>query len=176
MPKGIQDSTARDSHAAKDALDMSEPPGLRKRLEGVEAKIAALQTQLDAPNQKRKACQNALSEWQMRRKAVEGDATDAESLKGLEHMLESLTELPAKIADMRTGQEAIALQIYGEKAAQVEVYRALYDLVQGFIDSHALLKERLKLEFHAEFGERRLLRTVAKNSGAKSEGKLHGGG
>jgi ABC-type lipoprotein export system ATPase subunit len=149
-PEDIRDSAANDSKAAKDALDKVEPPGLRKQLEGVEATIAELQTQLDAPNRAYQAYLKALSEWQTQRDAIEGTAADAESLKGLEHSVAALDELPAKIVAARNQQVALALQIHSEKVAQAAVYRNLYAAVQGFIESHVLAKDKLKLEFRAE--------------------------
>jgi ABC-type lipoprotein export system ATPase subunit len=149
-PAGIRDSAATDSKAVKDALDKAEPHGLRKQLEGVEAKLAELQTQLDAPNRAYQSYLKALSEWQTQRVAIEGTATEVESLKGLEHSVTALDELPAKIAAARDQQFSLALQIHSEKDDQAAVYRNLYSAVQGFIDSHVLAKDKLKLEFRTE--------------------------
>jgi len=130
-------------------------------------KIAELQTQLDAPNRAYQAYLKALSEWQMKRNAIEGATTEAESLKGLEYRLEALTELPAQIDATQAQQEGLALQIHAEKVAQATVYRTLYDSVQGFIDSHVLAKGKLKLEFRAELSNEgfaeRLFGTLALN-------------
>lgn len=68
----------------------------------------------------------------------------------MEHSLAALDELPANIAAIRGQQIALALQIHSEKITQAAVYRNLYAAVQGFIDSHVLAKEKLKLEFRAE--------------------------
>lgn len=166
-PEGVRDSAAKDSKAAKDTLDTSEPPGLRKQLEAVEVQIAELQVQLDAPNRAYQGYLKALSEWQMKRTAIEGAATDPESLKGLEHSVASLDELPTEIAAVRDQQVALALQVHAEKVAQATVYRNLYAAVQGFIDSHVLAKEKLKLEFRAELTSEdfagRLLSAMALN-------------
>jgi ABC-type lipoprotein export system ATPase subunit len=148
-PQGIRDSAAKASKAAKDALDMSGPHGLRKQLEAIEAKIVELQTQLDAPNRDYQAYLKSLGEWQAKRAAIEGNAADVESLKGLEHSLAALDEIPDKIAVLRDQQVDLALQIHAEKIAQATVYRKLYGSVQGFIDSH-VLAEKLELEFRAE--------------------------
>ncbi len=149
-PEGVRDSAAKNSQTARNALDKVDPPGLRKQLEGVEAQLTELQTQLDAPNRAYQAYLETLSEWQAKRDAIEGTATDAESLKGLEYCLTALDELPAKIATARDQQVTLALQVHVEKVAQAAVYRNLYAAVQEFIDSHILAKDKLKLEFRAE--------------------------
>jgi len=178
IPKGIQNSATKDSLAAKDALDKSEPPGLNKQLKTVDEKIAELQTQLDAPNRTYQAYLKALSEWQIKRNAIEGAATDIESLKGLEYRLAALDELPTKITAAQVQQESLALQIHAEKVAQATVYRTLYESVQGFIDSHALAKEKLKLEFRAELTNEdfagRLLNTLAQNRKGSFMGIVEG--
>ena len=149
-PEGIRDSAAKDSKAAKAALDNIEPPGLRKQLEATETKLAELQVQLDAPNRAYQTYLKALSTWQTQRAAIEGTHADAESLKGLEHRVADLDLLPAKIAAARDQQVILALQIHSEKVAQAVVYRDLYSAVQRFINSHELAKDKLKLEFRAE--------------------------
>jgi predicted metal-dependent phosphoesterase TrpH/energy-coupling factor transporter ATP-binding protein EcfA2 len=149
-PETIRDSATKESKTAKDALDRSDPPGLRKQLETLEGQITELQAQLDAPYRAYQAHLKALSEWQTKRTAIEGSETDAESLKGLEQSLVALDDLPSKIDIMRDGQVSLALGIHAEKITQAEVYRNLYAAVQGFIDSHVLAKEKLKLEFRAE--------------------------
>jgi len=149
-PENIRNAAATDSKIAKDTLEKIEPAGLRKQLETVEGQITELQVQFDAPHRAYQAYLKALSEWQVMGTAIEGCETDAESLKGLEHSLATLDELPTKIADTRDQQTALALQIHTEKITQAEVYRNLYAAVQGFINSHVLAKEKLKLEFRAE--------------------------
>lgn len=149
-PESIRDSALNESKAAKDALEMNEPPGLRKQLETAEANISELQAQLDAPNRAHQTYMKALSEWQLKRTVIEGSESDYDSLKGLEYRLAALNELPNKISGIREMQVALSLQIHSEKVAQAEVYRNLYGSVQGFIDTHALAKEKLKLEFRAE--------------------------
>ena len=149
-PESIRDAATTAAKAAKDALDKSDPPGLRKQLEAAEARIAEIQTRLDAPNRAYQAYLKALAEWETKRTTIEGTATDAESLKGLEHRLTTLDDLPSRIAAMRDQQTGLSLQIHAEKVAQAAVYRDLYGSVQGFIDSHVLAKEKLKLEFRAE--------------------------
>lgn len=149
-PEEIRSFFVTNSKAGKDALFQSEPPGLQKQLETLEAQIKELQEQLDAPHQVYQAYLKALSEWQSRRAAIEGTETNAESLKGLEHSLEALDELPDEIVAIRDQQIALAIEIHSEKIAQATVLRNLYAAVQGFIDSHVLAKGKLKLEFRAE--------------------------
>ncbi len=131
-------------------LDRNDPPGLRKQLAGIDAKISEIQLKLDAPNREYQAYLTALALWREKRSAIEGGDGDAESLRGLKAALSALDELPTKIASLRDEQLKLALQIHAEKLAQATVYRTLYGPVQTFIDSHVLAKDKLKLEFRAE--------------------------
>lgn len=148
--KKIRDEAAVTIATANKLLDGDEPPGLRKQLADVEAKIAELQSKLDAPNRAFQTYLRDLAEWQERRAKIEGGDNDPESLNGLKAMLAALNQLPVKIAEIKATQSDLALQIHSEKLAQLEVYRDLYGPVQRFIDSHALAKDKLKLEFRAE--------------------------
>ncbi len=166
-PAGIRDSAAAAATTAKDKLDSVEPHGLRKQLEIAEAQIAELQAKLDAPHREHQAYLKALADWQSKRTTIEGTEADAESLKGLQGSLAALDQLPVKIAAVKEQQAALSLQIHAEKVAQAAVYRNLYGSVQGFIDSHDLAKEKLKLEFRAELTDEdfagRLLGLLALN-------------
>lgn len=145
-----RDETATTIGAVNKLLDGDEPPGLRKQLADLEARIAVLQSKLDAPNRAYQSYLRDLAEWQDRRAKLEGDAADPDSLNGLKTLVVALDQLPEKIAEIKAVQSELAMQIHSEKLAQAEVYRNLYGPVQQFIDSHSLAKDKLKLEFRAE--------------------------
>lgn len=149
-PATVRDDAAMAIAAAKQQLEAADPPGLRQKLAAAEENITELQSKLDAPNRAYQVYLKALEEWQTKRSLIVGNDKEPESLKGLEAKLEAMDQLPEKIAKAREEQAALSLQIHGEKCAQTEVYRTLYEPVQYFIDSHILAKDKLKLEFRAE--------------------------
>jgi hypothetical protein len=165
--KRIQSEEALVVEAAKTDLDEGNPIGFRKQLALAMAKTSAAQAKLDAPNRAYQAYLKELGEWQEKRTQLEGKENDPGSLKGLIATLAGLASLPEKIAEIRTNQRRIALEIHGAKVAQTEVYRALYQPVQHFIDHHTLAKNKLKLEFRAELANgdfsERLLALIARN-------------
>jgi hypothetical protein len=146
----IRDDAAMKISMIGTLLDGNEPPGLRRQIAELEAKIFGLQSQLDAPNRAYQIYLRELADWQDRRTKLEGDPLDPESLRGLTALLASLDQLPQKIGEIQLTQSDFALQIHAEKLAQAEIYRELYGPVQQFIDSHSLAKDKLKLEFRAE--------------------------
>ena len=149
-PAKVRDDAAAAITTTKQQLDAAEPPGLRKQLAAAETKIAELQSKLDAPNRLYQAYLKTLEEWKATRALIEGNDKEPESLKGLQSALAALDQLPEKIGKAKDEQAGLSLQIHAEKLAQAEVYRKLYGSVQGFIDSHILAKDKLKLEFRAE--------------------------
>jgi len=166
-PEAIRDSAVMAASNAKDKLDTADPPGLRKQLEAAGNQLAELQSNLDAPHRVYQAYLKAVEEWHSKRAAIEGSVADTDSLKYLESSLVALDQIPTQIADLIEKQVSLAMQIHSEKVAQAAVYRDLYGSVQGFIDTHVLAKDKLKLEFRAEltnedFSER-LLALLALN-------------
>lgn len=165
--EGIRDDAQKAVGAANERLGRDDPPGLRKQLVDIEAKIEELQAHLDAPNREHQAYLKALGEWREKRLNLEGTETDPESLIGLNALLTALGKLPGQIEEQRKKQADVALQIHSEKCAQTAVYRTLYGPVQKFIDTHALAKDKLKLEFRAELTNEdfttRLLNVLALN-------------
>lgn len=149
-PTTIRDEAATTAIAAKQKIDVAEPPGLRKQLATAEAKIFELQSKLDAPNRAYQAYIKSLTVWKEKRASIVGSKEDFESLDGMKSSLSGLDELPRKIEKAKDQQVALSLQIHTEKLAQAEVYRSLYGSVQEFINSHALASDKLKLEFRVE--------------------------
>jgi hypothetical protein len=147
VAKGVE--AAELIRTTRDGID-NEDSGLRKQLADTEATIQGLQAQLDLPSRAYQTYLAALAEWQTRRNAIEGSPEDPESLQGLHAALADLDELPGSNAAAKSKQVELAIQIHAAKLAQAEVYRTLYGPVQEFINSHALAKDRLKLEFRAE--------------------------
>ena len=148
--ENIQNEAELAISSAKKQLNNTHPDGLRKQLNESLLKISGIQSKLDAPNRAYQVYLKALDEWQEKRIKLEGDEQDVESLKGLKATLTALDDLPAKIAKLKSQQSNLALKIHTEKLAQASVYRTLYEPVQQFIDSHALAKDKLKLEFRVE--------------------------
>jgi ABC-type cobalamin/Fe3+-siderophores transport system ATPase subunit len=149
-PAKVCDDAAAAITTTKQQLDAAELPGLRKQLAAAETKIAELQSKLDAPNRLYQAYLKTLVEWKATRALIEGNDKEPDSLKGLKSALAALDQLPEKIGKAKDEQTGLSLQIHAEKRAQAEVNRKLYGSVQGFIDSHILAKDKLKLEFRAE--------------------------
>jgi energy-coupling factor transporter ATP-binding protein EcfA2 len=163
----IQSTTALSILGVKAELDPNDPLGLIKKLQASQTKLGELQAKLDAPNRAYQAYLADLAQWNEKRSQIEGDEQDAESLKGLRAVFSNLDNIPGKIVELQAEQSKVSLEIHAEKLAQAEVYRTLYQPVQQFIDSHALAKDKLKLEFRAELTNEdftdRLLGSLALN-------------
>ncbi len=149
-PEQIKNKTQENLKAAKELLEATEPPGLRKQLETIESEIIQLQSQLDAPNKKYQSYLQELQDWQKKRDDIEGTDTEPESLKGLKVLLNALDVLPEKTQEVKQKQIQLSLEIHNEKIAQTQVYRSLYGAVQNFINSHELAQDKIQLEFLAE--------------------------
>lgn len=150
---GVQKIRADASAAvasSKTLLDEANPKGLKVDLQMAAKTLSDFQAKLDAPNRAYQTYLKELADWQEKRKKLEGTESDVESLKGLRGATVALDGLPVKITELKSEQNKLALEIHAEKLAQAKVYRTLYEPVQQFIDSHALAKDKLKLEFRAE--------------------------
>ena len=163
----IRDDSATKIQQFQTELNSPELPGLVLQLGTVDSSLAELQRKLDAPNRTHQAFLKALSEWNLRKKEIEGDDSTTDSLTWLRTAYQSLNALPAKIQACKNDQVKLARQIYSEKRAQARVYSSLYEPVQQFIDTHRLAKDKLRLEFRAElvvedFADR-LLALLAQN-------------
>jgi hypothetical protein len=167
VPEKTKTDADKEIAAITIALDVTGTTGLSKALADSESKIAELQSKLDAPDRAYQAYLKDLADWQERRSKIEGNINDPDSLVGLKGSLPALDQVPTKIAEIKSVQTALALDTHAEKVSQAEIYRTLYGPVQEFINSHALAKDKLKLEFRAELTKEdfstRLLNLLALN-------------
>lgn len=152
-PEKLIKAAAQELVEARERLDGPSPQALRKQLADIATHISDIRSRLDQPNRKYQAYLQQLAEWTQKRRAIEGNKDDAQSLTGLRTGLSALDALPTEAARLGQEQGRIAGEIHVEKLAQATVYRTLYQPVQTFIDSHPLAKDKLKLEFRAELAE-----------------------
>jgi ABC-type lipoprotein export system ATPase subunit len=146
----LRDTSAATISNVKSTLSGSEEGSLVTKLNRCISRIADAQSKLDAPYREYQAYLKELEEWQAKRSKLVGQPTDPDSLMGLQAALAGFEEIPAKIAASQAEQIKLALEIHQQKIAQGDVYRALYQPVQEFIDKHKLAQNKLKLEFRAE--------------------------
>lgn len=148
--EGVRNESATDVAARRASLQPDQPLGLRRQLTEATQTVAALQSTLEGPAREYQAYLKQLAEWEEKKKRLIGNATEADSLDGINAQIMALEAIPSEIDNARHQQESIATQILDEKLGQVSVYQSLYGPVQKFIDDHPLAKHKLKLEFRAE--------------------------
>jgi ABC-type lipoprotein export system ATPase subunit len=120
-----------------------------------EGRIAALQDQLDAPNKRYQAYQDAVTQWQQQKSVIEGTAEAADSLRYYEAQLSYVREqLPDEIAALKHQRRAIAEQIHQSIAAIKNVYGELFGAVQKLIEGSVIIKEGFRLTFDSSIEER----------------------
>jgi ABC-type lipoprotein export system ATPase subunit len=136
-------------------LQPDTPDSLPKKKQVSEEKIKALQEKLDAPNKAYQQYQESLKAWDDQRKAIEGSADNAGSLKFYEAQLKYVKDkLPVELAALRTEREGAARTIYKGIAAIRNVYGEMFAAVQELISGSVVIKEGFKLTFDSSIVER----------------------
>lgn len=149
----ISNSCREGLAADRKALDETDPLSLSSKLKSVEVSLTEIRSKLDAPNREYQAYLQQLKDWERKKTEILGDEKTGDSLLGLKASLAGLERVPKQIQDFRAEMVRVALQILSEKQEQAKIYRSLYQPVQNFIDTHALAKDKLKLEFRAELSD-----------------------
>lgn len=146
----IADKTKIDA-----ALSPTEETSLIGRKAACERRIKALQDNLDAPNKRYQAYQEALKAWQQQKDPIEGDATKTDTLKYYEAQLKYIKEqLPQEIVAVTEQRRAIARKVHESIAAIKDGYRELFAPVQQLIEGSVIIKEGFKLAFDSSIIER----------------------
>lgn len=159
---------------SKEQVGADENEGLQLEFRKVTQDLSDLHVKLDAPNRTYQAFLKQQDEWSARREELVGDADIPDSLKGLKAALAALDNLPSKITELKIKQVEFSREIYLQKQAQVEIFRELYGPVQSFIDSHALVKDKLKLEFRAELIDQGFLTQFLQHIAQSRKGSFKG--
>lgn len=143
--------------AADAALDEAVATSLPAQKTSCLARIAALQSQLDAPNKRFQEYNEAMRAWQEKALMIEGAADKPDTLKGYQAQLDYIrTELPRDIDQRRAERREIAVGIHRCIAGIRDVYKQLFAAVQELISSSVIIKEGFKLTFESSIAERNL--------------------
>jgi predicted ATPase len=122
-----------------------------------EGRIKALQDNLDAPNKRYQAYQEALKAWQQQKELIEGDAEKADTIGYYEAQLKYIKEqLPQEIAAVEEQRRMAAWKVHASIAAIKDAYRELFASVQELIEGSVIIKEGFKLTFDSSIIERTL--------------------
>jgi energy-coupling factor transporter ATP-binding protein EcfA2 len=152
-----REALAAEKAAIDAALDQSGSDSLPALKAACLDRIAALQSQLDAPNKRFQEYNEALRAWQEKGQLIEGAADKPDTLKGYEAQLSYLrAELPGEIEKLRAQRREIARGIHGCVAAIRDAYKELFAAVQDLIGSSIIIKEGFKLTFESSIIERNL--------------------
>ena len=137
------------------ALSPAEDNSLVSQKAACEERIKALQDKLDAPSKRYQAYQETVKAWEQQKVAIEGDASQSDSLKYYEAQLEHIEQkLPGEIATLRQQRSDVARKIHVSIAAIRDIFEELFAPVQQLIEDSVIIKEGFKLSFDSSIIER----------------------
>jgi ABC-type lipoprotein export system ATPase subunit len=119
----------------------------------LEEEVKKLQDSLDEPNRKFVAYHSAVEAWAKKRGLIEGDVNSQNSIAWLEHRLEDLTGIPAKLQELQQKRKAMTVDIYRETKKLSDSYSRLYHPVQAFVEQHKIALEIIPLSFQVSIVE-----------------------
>ena len=119
----------------------------------IGAELKAIQNQLDAPHKAYEAYLERKTVWEKARSRIVGSNDTPESIEFYKTELGKLDAIPTEIKTQRSAAVEKTKDIFREKALLAEVYRALYDPVQKFIDSSPVARDELQLRFNVEISD-----------------------
>lgn len=91
--------------------------------------------------------------WDRRKAEVNGAADKPGTILWLTAEIASLSELPAKLENLKTKRAQLAGEIHSQIHAMVDEYKRLYGPVQTFVASAQQMEMQIPLEFHVRIEE-----------------------
>jgi len=148
------------SKAAKDAITSidsalanQDPAGLYKRRESVEAAVAELKGKLGEKQRLFIIYKEQVAKWEFAKKELVGNKDRTQSIEWFKAEIESLSSLPAKLAELRAGRFELSKKVHEQIVKTVDEYRRLYEPVQEFVKSAAQMDMHLPLDFDVRIEE-----------------------
>lgn len=134
-------------------LQNDAPDGFLQRKAAAIAAIATAKSKLGEPQRQFVRYKEDLAAWDRRKAEVEGATDKAGTILWLTAEIASLSELPSKLANLKTRRAQLAGEIYSQIHAMVDEYKHLYGPVQAFVTSAQQMEMQIPLEFHVRVEE-----------------------
>lgn len=145
----VKNRSEKEISQAKDLLDPNKKDSLESQLKAVKEEMITKHQQLDEPNRIYQTYLSQLSDWQKNRDVIVGTPDIPTSIKGLEAKLNSLSDLPKYLEDLREKRSKLIAEIFTAKSDLLAKYSKLYSPVQDFINQHPISKKHGSLQFSA---------------------------
>lgn len=161
---------AEDIIALEEHLDPKQPNSLLTELGNLKNKREAIQTELDQTDKAYQSYRSRFSEWEEKRKKLDGSKDSVESLQWLnQKLLELKTNLPVELKELEIKRREKSKEIHRQLMLLVRVYQDITQPVQEHIQKTLLTREKYQIQFAIELVERdladRLFSTIGQNTG-----------
>ena len=170
----LRNQFAAEMAGIDEKLDSSKDGTIVTRKRVLEAELERLQDSLDEPNRKFVAYQNALEAWTKKRTSILGDQETQHSIGWLQHRLDELARIPAKLLELRQQRAALTREIYKEIKKLSEAYRRLYRPVQEFVERQKISSEGIPLSFQVAIVEEGFTETFLEKINRQVRGTFSG--
>jgi ABC-type lipoprotein export system ATPase subunit len=135
------------------ALENQEPTGLIKRREVAEASITEIKSKLGEKQRLFVIFKEQVAKWERAKEDLMGAKDRPQSIEWFKAEIESLSALPAKLAELKVNRIEIAKRVHEQIVKTVDEYRRLYGPVQDFVKSAAQMDMHLPLDFDVRIEE-----------------------
>ncbi len=177
--QAIRDGDRVKAEGIDGDLDPTNDKGSRWARSRLREETTALQGELEAPQREYAAYQATLAEWNEQRRQIVGDETTPGSKAYVQHRINEIADLPARLATEREGRLALTRSIYKRKELLAQTYRRLYGPVQEFIEARANAREPSQIGFHVAMEQRgfadRFLEFINQGKRGSFYGAVEGG-
>jgi AAA domain, putative AbiEii toxin, Type IV TA system len=135
------------------ALDNQETTGLIKRREIAEASITEIKSKLGEKQRLFVIFKEQVAKWECAKEDLMGAKDRPQSIEWFKAEIESLSALPAKLAELKVNRIELAKRVHEQIVKTVDEYRRLYGPVQDFVKSAAQMDMHLPLDFDVRIEE-----------------------
>jgi ABC-type lipoprotein export system ATPase subunit len=134
-------------------LDAEEERSTASKRQIVIHELKDIQGQLDAPHKAYEAYLEEANAWEKVRQQLMGSSERPDSILFCQEEISKLDNIPSLIDAQRLLAIGKSKEIFEEKSKLASIYRSLYAPVQNFIDSNAVAKHELRLQFNVDIAE-----------------------
>lgn len=139
-------------------IDFSLESSLASQLVREEQRLEDIRAKLDEPNRLYQIYLQQLSEWEERKKMIEGDENIPDTIIFLRERIREIDDIPSVLKELKIKRREVSQTVFQKIVRLSNTYSKLYEPVQEFIKTHRLAKDKFALNFDvsiidAGFGE-----------------------
>ena len=170
----LNDAFKKEAEAQDILLSSTGETSLIQRREGLESAIKVIKSQLGEKQRLFFLYKEQLTQWERAKVELKGDKDKRNTIAWYEAEITALDTLPIHRKQLKVNRVNIVRRLHDQIGKVIAEYRALYQPVQGFVQSLEMMEMPLPLDFDVRIAEESFQETFFARINRQARGSFSG--